>query len=124
MLGGTLFPSHLHTRAVDQVAVVGEVEAPDDDALLGGDDVKAQSGAAEHAGHIVKDRVGLRLALEELDVGVEEVPLGDIDVLDTELVDEQQDARGERRLADGGEAAEGLGLGLVEEYDSVELRVV
>lgn len=43
------------------------------------------------------------LVLEELDVGVEEVTLGDVDVLGAELVDELDDAGGDGGFADGGD---------------------
>ena len=45
----------------------------------------------------------MRLVLEELDVGVEEVTLGDVDVLGAELVDELYDAGGDGGFADGGD---------------------
>jgi hypothetical protein len=70
-----------HARAVDEVAVLSERQPPDDDALLARDDMQAAARAAEHAGEVVEHGVALPLILEELDVGVEEVALGDVDTL-------------------------------------------
>lgn len=79
------------------------------------------SGTAQHARYIVEHGVGLGLVLEELDVGVEEVTLGDMDVAEEDGVDEGEDARRDGGLANGGEVGEGAGGGLVAKYDAVEL---
>lgn len=62
--------------------------------------------------------------LEELDVGVEEVTLGDVDILQAELVDELENASGDGSLADCGDGGVGAGGGLILEDDAVEFRDV
>lgn len=64
------------------------------------------------------------LVLEELDIGVEKVTLSDMDVLDAELMDELEDAGGDRGLTDGGDVGVGSESRLVFENNAVELRDV
>jgi len=62
--------------------------------------------------------------LEEFDVGVEEVTLGDMDAFEAELVDELEDAGGDGGLAHGGDVGEGALGGLFLQHDAVQLRHV
>jgi hypothetical protein len=113
-----------HARAVDPVPVVGEDKAADDDALLGGDDVERGPGASEHAGDVVEDGVRLGLVAEELDVGVEEVTLGDVDAPAEDGVDEGEDSRRDGGLPRGGDVGEGARGLAADEHDAVEVREV
>mmetsp|Transcript_16507 Transcript_16507/g.53479 ORF Transcript_16507/g.53479 Transcript_16507/m.53479 type:complete len:349 (-) Transcript_16507:52-1098(-) len=97
--GRDRLPAHAHLCAVDGVAVVLKDELADDDALLRRDHVEGRAGAADHAGDVVEDVVGLGLLLEELDVGVEEVALCDVDALRAELEHNLHQPGGDRRLA-------------------------
>jgi len=82
------------------------------------------SCAPEHACHVVQHRVRLRLVLKELDIGVEEVTLGDVDLLGTQLVDEAEDARGDGSLSASLRAGKGaLGGGVLEDY-AIQFRDV
>lgn len=58
--------------------------------------------------------------MEELDIGVEEVTLGDVDAAEAKLVDERENAGGDGGFADGAHGGEGAGGGLVFENDAVE----
>lgn len=60
------------------------------------------------------------LVLEELDIGVEEIALGDVDVLGGELVDELENAGGDGGFADGGDGGVGTERGFVFEDDAIE----
>lgn len=82
------------------------------------------AGAAEHTGDVVEDGVGLRLVAEELDVGVEEVTLGDVDPPAEDGVDQGEDARGDGGLPRGGDVGEGPGGLAADEHDAVEVREV
>jgi hypothetical protein len=66
----------------------------------------------------------VRLVLEELDVGVEEVALGDVDALAAELVDQAQDAGGDDALAAGGRRRKRPRRHRVLQHDAVQLRHV
>ena len=59
--------------------------------------------------------------MEELDVGVEEVTLGDVDVLGAELVDELDNAGGDGGFADGGDVGVRAEGSFVFQHDAVEL---
>ena len=59
--------------------------------------------------------------LEELDVGVEEVTLGDMDALEAELVDELEDPGGNGGLPNGGDVGVRTDRGFFFEDDAVEL---
>lgn len=64
------------------------------------------------------------MVAEELDVRVEEIPLGDVDSPAQDGVDEGKDARRDGGLARGADAGEGpCGLA-AEEDDAVEFREV
>lgn len=60
------------------------------------------------------------LILEEFDIGVEEVTLGDVDVLGAELVDELENASGDGSLADGGDVGIRADDNFVFQDDAVE----
>lgn len=62
--------------------------------------------------------------MEEFDVGVKEVTLGDMDAFEAELVDELEDAGGDGGLAHSGDVSEGALGGLVLQHDAVQFRHV
>lgn len=64
------------------------------------------------------------LVLKELDVGVEEVTLGNVDVLGAELVYELEDTGSDGGLADGGDVSVGAEGSFVFQDNAVELRDV
>ncbi|POO02482.1 hypothetical protein TorRG33x02_014660 [Trema orientale] len=114
-------PAHTHLRTVDHIPIVAENKATHHDPFLRGDHIEAGASAAQHTGHVVEDRVGLRLVLEELDVGVEQVSLGDVDALEAELVDELEDPGGDGGLPHGGDVGVLAEGGFVLQHDAVEL---
>lgn len=77
--------------------------------------------AAEDAGHVIEHGVGLSLVLEQLNIGIEQITLRDMDVLERQLVDELENAGGDGGLPDGGNGGVGAERGLVLEDDAVEL---
>lgn len=118
------FPAHAHAAAVDLVPVLAKSEAADHHALFRRDDVQGGARAAEHAAQVVEHGVRLRLVLEELDVGVEEVALGDVDALGAQLVDQAQNARGDRGFPARRRAGKGPARDGAAQDDAVELADV
>lgn len=82
------------------------------------------AGASEHAGDVVEDCIGLGLVAKELDIGVEEVTLGDMDAPAEDGVDEGEDPGRDCGLARGGDAGEGARGLAAEEDDAVEVGEV
>ena len=117
-------PSDAHLRAVDLVAILVVQELPNDDAFLGGDDVERVSGATEEAGDVVEHRIRVLLVLEQLDVGVEEITLGDVNTSGQHAVHELHHPGQDGHLSHGGGAAEGGVRVLVLEHDAIELLEV
>lgn len=60
------------------------------------------------------------LVLEKLNVSVEEITLGDVDVFETELVNELEDTSGDGCFADSRAGSIGTDGGFVFEDDTVE----
>lgn len=61
------------------------------------------------------------LILEELDVGVEEITLGDMDVLQTQLMDELEYTSGDGGFPDAGDGGEWPSGRFVFQNDTIEL---
>ena len=70
-----------NSKPKPMLTVLLELHPAYHDALVRGHNVETGAGAADHACHIVEHGVRVLLVLEQLDVRVKQVALGDVDAL-------------------------------------------
>lgn len=100
---------------------LSELDAADDDALLGRNHVKRGARAPNHARNIVQHGVALVLRPEQLHVRVEQVTLCGVNVAPQHLVQHLHHPRHDGGLADLRRGVEAARRSLALEDDAVEL---